>query len=102
MIELLIQYFKNGFEVVAKNLNRLLCKMKVVMFQLIKNTPMATPMIAALNAFTLPRYSGTKNKASAPKLCIKPLLMVLASNNQNSSMTWYLRKCKTNNCIGKE
>jgi hypothetical protein len=97
-----MQYFKKGFDAVAKNLNRLLCKMKVVTFQLIKKIPMATPMMAALKAFTLPKYSGTKNNASAPKLCIKPLSIVLANNNQNNKITWYLRKCKTNNCIGKE
>jgi hypothetical protein len=63
---LLRQYFKNGWVVVAKNLQRLLCKMNVVMFQLIINTPMAMPTMAALHTFTLPIYSGAKNKASAP------------------------------------
>src|SRR5882757_1551814 len=90
--ELLIQYFKNGFDVVAKNLLRLLCKIKVVTFQLIIKTPMATPTITALSTFTLPRYSGAKNSASAPKLFINPLLMVLVSKYQNISNTWYLRK----------
>ena len=32
---LLIQYFKKGFAVVARNLKRLLCRIKVVIFQLI-------------------------------------------------------------------
>ena len=63
---LLIQYFKKGLFVVAKNLKRLLCKIKVVMFQLIIKTPSATPTMAALSAFTLPKYSGEKNSASAP------------------------------------
>ena len=61
-----MQYFKNGLEVAAKNLNLLVCKIKVVMFQLIKKTPTPTPTKAALRAFTLPKYSGTKNKESAP------------------------------------
>jgi hypothetical protein len=63
---LLIQYFKNGLDVVAKNLQRLLCKINVVIFQLIIKIPMAIPVIAALSALTLPKYSGAKNKASAP------------------------------------
>ena len=63
---LLIQYFKKGLLVVAKNLNRLLCRIKVVMFQLIIKTPRATPTMAALKAFTLPKYSGEKKSASAP------------------------------------
>ena len=70
---LLIQYFKNGFDVVAKNLQRLLCKINVVTFQLVIKMPSDTPTIAALNAFTLPKYSGAKNKASAPKVFKKPL-----------------------------
>ena len=84
---LLIQYFKNGVDAVAKNLNLLVCNIKVVIFQLIKNTPIAIPTVAALKAFTLPKYSGTKNKASAPKLFIKPLFMVLVSKNQNINNT---------------
>ena len=89
---LLIQYFKKGFDVVAKNLLRLLCKINVVTFQLIIKTPIAMPVIAAPNAFTLPKYSGTKNKASAPKFFMKPLLTVLASKYQNTSNTWYFLK----------
>ena len=89
---LLMQYFKNGFEVVAKNLHRLLCKIKVVTFQLIINIPMAIPVIAAPKAFTLPKYSGAKNKASAPKVFMKPLLIVLASKYQNTNNTWNFLK----------
>src|SRR4249920_1968864 len=77
-----MQYFKKGVEAVAKNLNRLVCRINVVIFQLIKNTPIAIPTVAALNAFTFPKYSGTKNRASAPKLFKKPLLMVLANITQ--------------------
>jgi len=40
--------------------------MNVVIFQLIKKTPMAIPTNAALITFTVPIYSGTKNNASAP------------------------------------
>jgi hypothetical protein len=66
MTALLIQYFKNGCAVVAKKLINLLCKIKVVMFQLITNTPMATPTIAELKKLTLPKYSGAKNNETAP------------------------------------
>jgi len=61
-----MQYFKKGFVVAAKNLNLLVCRMNVVIFQLIKKTPMAIPTNAALITFTVPIYSGTKNNASAP------------------------------------
>ena len=61
-----MQYFRKGFDVAAKNLNRLVCRMKVVIFQLIKNTPIAIPTSIALIIFTVPIYSGTKNKATAP------------------------------------
>ena len=87
-----MQYLKNGVAVVAKNLNLFVCKIKVVTFQLIIKTPIATPTIAAPIEFTFPKYSGAKNNASAPKVFIKPLLIVLASKAQNISKTWYLRK----------
>lgn len=63
---LLRQYFKKGLVVVAKNLNLRLCKIKVVICQLIKNTPSAIPTIKAPSMPTLFKYSGAKNKASAP------------------------------------
>src|SRR3982750_4212542 len=99
---LLTQYFKNGLDVVAKNLQRLLCKIKVVIFQLIIKTPMAMPTIAAPNAFTLPKYSGEKNNASAPKFFMNPLLIVLTNTIQNTSNTWYFLKCRIKSCTGKE
>ena len=68
---LLIQYFKKGLEVVAKNLNWLLCKIKVVMFQLMIKIPVATPTIAILSPFTSPRYSGARKSESAPNVLIK-------------------------------
>ena len=94
---LLMQYFKKGLEAAAKNLNRLVCKINVVIFQHIKNTPIAMPNVAALKAFTFPKYSGTKNNASAPKLFKKPLLIVLAKMNQKINNTWYFLKCKMSN-----
>lgn len=94
---LLMQYFKKGLLVVAKNLKRLLCNINVVMFQLIKKTPQAMPVMKALSMFTEPKYSGAKNKASAPKFCMKLLLMVLPSINQNNNSTWYFLKCRRNN-----
>ena len=62
-MELLTQYFKKGFELVARKRKRLLCKMKVVIFQLIIKTPVAIPVMAAPPALTLPRYSGARNNA---------------------------------------
>ena len=73
-----MQYFKNGYCVAAKKVKCLLNKIKVVMFQHMMNTPIAIPIIAKLIEVTLPKYSGAKNKASAPKLFIKPLMSALA------------------------
>ena len=99
---LLRQYLKKGVEVVAKNLNRFVCKINVVTFQLIINTPNATPVNNAPHKFTLPRYSGEKNNASAPKFFKNPLLMVLANMNQKKSNIWNFLKCRMNSCTGKE
>ncbi len=82
-----MQYFKKGFEVVAKNLKCLLNKMNVVMFQLMMNMPVAAPTIPELIAFTLPRYSGEKNNASAPNERRKPPLIVLNKIIQNTNST---------------
>ena len=59
-MELLIQYFKNGLVVAARNRKCLLNRMKVEIFQLIMNMPIEAPTIAELNEFTLPRYSGAR------------------------------------------
>ena len=67
MLPLLIQYFKNGRDEVARNLKYPLNKIKVVMFQLIINPPKAAPTIKELKKFTSPIYSGERNKESAPK-----------------------------------
>ena len=85
--ELLIQYLKNGLVVVARNLNRLLCSMKVVMFQLMKKKPSAEPVIKAPKKFTAPRYSGAKNKASVPNFFKNPLFTILNSNHQKINST---------------
>src|SRR6476469_7440424 len=63
---LLIQNFKKGCAVVARNFMCFVCKIKVVMFQLIINTPTAKPTIAMLSAFTLARYSGARKRELAP------------------------------------
>jgi hypothetical protein len=62
-----MQYFKNGFDVVAKNLNWLLWSINVVICQLIMKIPIDIPTINVLNGFTFPKYSGDKKSASAPK-----------------------------------
>lgn len=66
MPALLMQYFKNGFEVVAKNLKYVLNRMNVVMFQLITKPPNATPTKKALKKFTSPKYSGERKSELAP------------------------------------
>lgn len=68
---LLIQYLRKGCAVVAKNCMRLLCKIKVVIFQLMINTPEVTPTIDVLNGLIFPKYSGAKNNEWAPNVFIK-------------------------------
>ena len=102
MIQLLIQYLRKGLVVAAKNRKCLLNKIKVAIFQLIINIPTDPPTIAELREFTLPRYSGARNKESAPKTFMKLPLMVLNITNQNSNSIWYFLKCRNSNCIGKE
>ena len=92
MMLLFIQYFKNGWVVVARNLICLACKIKVVMFQLIINMATAAPTKERLKAFTFPRYSGYRYSMCAPKRCIKSPLTVLNNINQNTNSTWYRLK----------
>jgi hypothetical protein len=58
--ELLMQYFKNGLVVAAKNLKCRLNKTNVLIFQLMINIAMEAPTNAALIELTLPRYSGAR------------------------------------------
>jgi hypothetical protein len=97
-----MQYRKNGFVVVARNLNWRLNKINVATCQLIINIPMAIPTIAKLIGVTLPRYSGARYKESAPKVFMNTPSRILKSTNQNRSKTWYLLKCRKTNCIGNE
>ena len=83
-----MQYFKNGFVVVAKKRKCLLNKINVVIFQLIIKTPVAAPTTPALMLFTLPKYSGARNNAYAPKDSIKPALTVLNKMYQKNNNTW--------------
>lgn len=89
-----MQYFKKGYCVAAKKLKCRLNKMNVVTFQHIIKTPIEIPMMAALIEFTLPKYSGAKNKALAPKVFIKPPFTTLKRIYQKTSNTWYFLKCK--------
>ena len=91
---LLIQYFKNGYWVAAKKVKCLLNKIKVVMFQHIMKTPMAMPIMAKEIELTLLKYSGARNKASAPKLFMKALFTTLNMSIQKMSNTWYFLKCR--------
>src|SRR5690606_25218870 len=102
IMELLMQYFKKGLVVAARNLKCLLNNINVLMFQLMINMAMEMPTKPALIAFTLPKYSGARNKESAPKPFIKPPFTVLNSINQKMRSVWYRRKCKKSNCMGKE
>ncbi len=58
MPPLLMQYFKNGLEVVAKNLKWRLKRIKVVMFQLMMNTPMAMPTNSAATMLHIAQVFG--------------------------------------------
>ena len=91
-----MQYRKNGLVVAAKNLKWRLNKIKLAMFQLIINIPIAMPTMLAPRAFTLPRYSGARKSESAPKLLMKVPLIVLNKTNQKISNTWYFLKCRNN------
>jgi hypothetical protein len=62
------------------------------MFQHIINTPMEMPIIAALMEFTLPKYSGARNNALAPKVFMKLPLVAAKSIYQKTSITWYFLK----------
>ena len=61
-----MQYFKKGCAVVAKNLMCFVCRINVVIFQLIINEPIVNPTKAILKAPTFPKYSGSNIKESAP------------------------------------
>jgi hypothetical protein len=97
-----MQYFKKGLVVAAKKRKCLQNKMKVEIFQLIMNIPIAIPTIAALNKLTFPRYSGARNNESAPNVFMKVPFTVLNMMNQNNNSTWYFLKCRNTNCMGKE
>src|SRR5688572_12324022 len=102
MIELLMQYFRKGLVVVARNLKCRLNRMKVVMFQLMMKTPSAAPTMAVLMAFTFPRYSGDRKRELAPKVTMNEPLTVLNRRNQNNSSTWNFLKCRITSCTGNE
>ena len=102
MTALLIQYFKKGLVVAARNLKCLLKSIKLLIFQLMINIPKEIPTIERLKAFTLFMYSGARNRESAPNNCMNVPLTVLKRINQNNSNTWYFLKCRNNNCMGNE
>jgi hypothetical protein len=66
------------------------------------NTPMEIPIMAALIEFTLPKYSGAKKSALAPKVFMKLPLTAAKSIYQKTSITWYFLKCKKTSCTGSE
>src|SRR5580704_3283333 len=99
-IELLMQYFRNGLVVVAKNRKCRLNKMNVVMFQLMMKMPVAAPTTAVLMLLTLPKYSGARNNAYAPNDCIKPPLIVLNKMYQKNNNTWNFLMCSITSCMG--
>jgi hypothetical protein len=99
---LLIQYFKKGWAVVAKNFRFLLCRIKVVIFHPMINTPMANPTMAVLMGVTASKYSGARYKLEAPKVAMKFPVTVAKRIYQNNRSTWYFLKCNKHNCTGKE
>jgi hypothetical protein len=66
--------------------------MKVVMFQHMMKTPIDKPTIAVLKAFTLPKYSGARNSALAPKLFISEPFTTLNKTTQKIKSIWYFLK----------
>ena len=97
-----MQYFKKGLVVADKKRKCLLNRMKVEIFQLTMNMPIDTPTKAALSELTFPKYSGARNKESAPNVFMKVPFTVLNMINQNSNNIWYFLKCRNTNCMGKE
>jgi hypothetical protein len=87
---------------VARKRNRPLCKINVVIFQLMINIPVQIPVIAAPAAFTFPRYSGARNKVLAPKDFIKIPETVKKRISHKINNTCDFLKCSSNNCIGNE
>ena len=87
MIALLIQYFKKGLVVAARKRKCRLNKINVAIFQLMMNMPIEAPTIAELMELTVPRYSGARNKESAPKVFIKVPFTVLKRMNQKINST---------------
>src|SRR5260221_795759 len=102
MIQLLMQYFRKGLVVAARNRKCRLKRMNEVIFQLIINIPTDIPTTADANELTLPRYSGPRYKESAPKVFMKVPFTVLNKINQNRSNIWYFLKCRNSSCMGKE
>lgn len=88
-MQLLIQYFKKGFVVAARNLKCLLNKIKVVMFQLTINIPIVMPVMAYPNVFKVPRYSGARYNESAPNIFINVPFTTLKIKNQKIRSAWY-------------
>jgi hypothetical protein len=74
----------------------------VVTFQHIMKTPIAMPIIAKLIDVTFPKYSGARNRASAPKLFIKLLFTTLNMRIQKINMNWYFLKCRKISWTGNE
>ena len=79
-----------------------LCRIKVVMFQLIIKTPIEKPTIAVLKKVTSPKYSGARKRELAPNVNIKPPATVENRIYQKIRNTWYLRKCSRKSCMGNE
>jgi hypothetical protein len=88
----LIQNFRKGLVVVARNLKCLLKRIKVVMFQLMMKTPIAKPTITVLKKLTSPRYSGARYSESTPYACMKEPFTALNNINQNNISTWNFLK----------
>ena len=92
MIELLMQYFRKGRVVVARNLKCRLNRIKVVIFQLMMNIPIEIPTIPVLNAFTLSMYSGDSYNEFTPKELMKLPFTIANKTNQKMSRIWNFLK----------
>ena len=97
-----MQYFRNGFVVVARNRKCRLNKIKVVIFQLMIKMAVAIPTMAVLTGDTSPRYSGERKRAAAPYARINPPFRVLKRIYQKMSSIWNLFKCRSSSWTGKK
>jgi hypothetical protein len=81
-----MQYFKNGCAVVARNLTFLLCRMNVVMFQLMIKMPIAKPDNTCTERCYFAKILRRKKSELAPNVNIKAPETVAKRIYQNTKI----------------